>query len=215
MLLRAFALLALSLLVGLPRLSAQEGASTLSVIKYWETCPDFLSEQKDLVLEELKTTKKLRLPQEIYGGMTLLVAEDKELSLRTSSLSLWTLRVLPLTNGGYILAVITTVEEPTADSQLHFYSPGWKPLKTGDYFTPPKVESFFAGGGLPPELKANLSPLYTRYTFDREGRLSVKLSVPTLLDDASRDALSKQITSARSLPYVWQSDRFRPSFPTR
>lgn len=205
------AMLALALLSwGSRQAVAQTPTPSVSITKYWEACPDFLTEQKELVLEVLKMPEQERkLPYDIYGGLSLLRYSDRELSLRTSSLSVWTLRILPLSNGGHILALITTVEEPSRDSQIHFYTPGWSPLRSSDYFAPPSPRDFFTKGQIKPELERLLSPLYCTYSFTAEGNLDLQLSPVTILDDTLRDTLSEELAQMPHLLYEWSKDRYR------
>lgn len=190
-------------------LCAQNVEGKLSIIRYWETCPDFISEQKEIVLEALDKEAKQKLPLELYGGFTLLKVNNDELTIRTSSLSTWTLRTLKTSEGKEILAVIRTVESPIADSQLDFYTSSWIPLKRSEYFSSPKGEHFFNDRKDFEMLDKYLSPLYTTYTFTSSHQLEIKLSHPDWLNDEKKEELNQAFDRSTPLYFEWQGKSFK------
>lgn len=181
-----------------------------SVRHYWETSPEFSSEEKDLVLNVLDSLPQLKLPHRIYGDMVLLESDSTNLGLQTSAEGKWALRLLPMANGAPLLAVIHTVSSPIEDSSLQFYTPQWESVPSEDLF---RVD-------LNDLLPANLSeddrtrlgqllyPLYLTYRWLSGGRLEVKVSMPILLNDSSREGDKSLIESLVPREYRWDGSHF-------
>lgn len=199
-------LLALSLPCGAWAQSLSIGASLRS---YFELYPELDAESKDLVLEVLDKGEKHKLPYKIYESLELIQASDSTLTIRTSPLSTWTLRLLSLPGGKPLLMTIETVEEPLVDSQLSFWSPEWQPLESQAFFTEPTAYDFTRDKAEDAELREYLRPLYCCYTMSDKGLLLLRLTTPTLLNDTTREAISKAITALPPLSYRWTGKQWQ------
>lgn len=189
-------------------LSSQTANAPQGIKDYWSSCPDFNSEQKDLVLEVLDKLPELKMPHRIYGDLSLLYASEDALSLRTSKLGVWTLRILPQPKGGQVLAVITTVEAPTVDSQIQFYRPNWEPLPRTQFISLPTAKDFVRNSNQAEVLLPLISPLYTHLSFDGE-LLDIQLSSPIILDDHRRKQLGGELEGLPHLLYRWDKGKGR------
>lgn len=174
---------------------------------YWASCPDFTSEEKQLVRDVLDSLPQISLPHHIYQGLTLVEADSLTLSLRTSRLSSWTLKVLPRANAYSILAVITSVDEPIADSQIAFYTNTWVHYDRPQLMTPPSSSDFLRGHPEAPRLRKLLSPLYLRFRWLNDRELSATLSMPTILDDQTREQDQALLQAIAPLRYRWDGQR--------
>lgn len=196
--------LALALAISVLRVSAQATLRTL-----WETCPDFRSEQKDLVLNALDSLEQIQLPHHLYEGLELMQADSLTLGLRDTALSTWSMRLLPLVNGTSLIAVIRTVEKPVADSRVDFYTTDWKPLLGKDLLALPTAQDW---AGLSTEksqrLSALLYPLYMSFRWLPKAGIEMKVSTPTLLNDASRKEDEQLIEQLPPIVLHWDGARF-------
>lgn len=190
-----------------PTLSAQTETRP-----YWETSPEFASEDKDLVLNVLDSLALIKLPHRIYEELELLAVEKDLLSLKTSASGQWSLRLLPLPNGTPLLALIRTVNTPIGDSALQFYTPSWEEIKDSNaVFSAPRASDF-----IPTSMSATdrarleqlLYPLYLVYKWAPQSRLEVSVSTPTLLSDATREADRKLIEAIPHKKYQWKGGHF-------
>lgn len=197
------------LTLGMAKLSAQTTVGSPSLKDYWSTCPEFNSEQKDLVLDALDKKTELKLPYRIYGDLTLLEATEDMLSLRSSKVSVCTIQLLAHPKLGQIIALIRTVTTPTEDSQISFYTQEWKPLPTAQFISLPRARDFLRGSTSAEALLPYLSPLYACYSMGSDALLSIKLSTPTILSDEERAKLSADFAALPSLSYRWDKSKGR------
>lgn len=71
-----------------------------------------------------------------------IALSDDYIALKTSDVGSLEVKLLPLVNGTYIIAVISTVCGPACDSHINFYTTAWVPLSTRDLF-PEKDKAWF------------------------------------------------------------------------
>lgn len=175
-----------------------------------ETYPEFNSEQKDLVLSVLDSLPSLKLPHRIYGELELLDVKTDMLLLRTSSLSTWSIKLLPQSDGKKLYCIIETLEEPTRDSYMRLYSAEWKPLNRPDALPRVELKDFIKGHSDRERLERLLTPLYTSYQYIDGDVLQVKVETPTLLNDDTREEDKKLIEGLPKLRYRWNKSRWLP-----
>lgn len=197
------------LLCAIMSLSAQT-----EVRPYWETSPEFSSEEKDLVINVLDSLPQIKLPHRIYDDLELLQVGSDLLSIKTSLVGQWSMRLLPMPNGTPLLSVIRTVSEPIGDSELQFYTPSWGLVADSSLFVRPGRASFIPQD-IPAEDKARLEqllyPLYLVYRWLPEGGIEVSASSPVLLSDSSRAEDQRLLALIKPKRYRWQGTRFVPN----
>lgn len=189
---------------------AQETKNKLE--SYIELYPEFDSERKDLLLEALSKREAIKsYPHTIYEDLQLLALDSLGVRVRTSKLSTWELRRLPLGAGQELLAVIETAEEPIADSQISFYDSSWHYVTGQSHFEPPTAAflSSFVASEERARLVNLLQPLYLKYQLNAKGELELKVSVPTLLNDETRASDQALIQSLPTLRYQWQRGKYQ------
>lgn len=173
-----------------------------------ETYPEFNSEQKDLVLSVLDSLPGLKLPHRIYGELELLEAKPDMLLLRTSSLSTWSLKLLPQSEGKRLYCVIETLDEPTKDSYMSLYSSSWQALNRPEALPRVELKDFIKGHSDRERLERLLSPLYTSYQYIDSDSLQVKVELPILLNDDTREEDKRLIEGLPKLRYRWNKSRW-------
>lgn len=80
---------------------------------------------------------------EMYSTSRITRFSGQCIDVHISEVSSAQIFTLPTPDDG-IAAIIYTVDAEGADSQIEFYSPLLKPLKTGKYFTPPTLTDFLS-----------------------------------------------------------------------
>lgn len=202
--------LVLVLLAMLSTARAQEAKGKLE--GYIELYPEFDSERKDLLLEALTKREAIKsYPHTIYEDLQLLALDSLGMRVRTSKLSTWELRRLPLGGGQELLAVIESAEEPIADSQISFYDSSWRYISGQSYFEAPTpaLLSTFVPSEERTRLTNLLQALYIKYQFNAKGELELKVSTPTLLNDETRASDEALIKSLPTLRYQWQRGKYQ------
>ncbi len=90
----------------------------------------------------LVDTGKTVIPYSL-GEIRKLAHSPDFLKIRTSGIGTTQLKLLPLINGTYIVCVIKTVCGKACDSNIRFYSTGWKELEAKTLLSHISAASFF------------------------------------------------------------------------
>lgn len=186
----------------------QAEVDSLSWHLYWQSNPYFTKEQKELILEASRNINNSVLPKHIYSGLSLLDVNHNYLSLQTSRLSSWSLKVLPLGKHKVLLSVITRVEAPIPDSQIQFYTSSWEQLPQSMFIKSPNL-SDFEGSSLADLYKYLSTELYISYQYEADNILSAKLLPPIILRDDIREDLIKHIHSLPKVYYSWDNNAWK------
>jgi len=97
--------------------------------------------RKDLV-DLYESGKEARLQNTMTGYSQLSKLTPDYLLLKVTERSTVEMKMLPLVNNTHIIAMVTTIEGPVADSRIDFFSTEWQPLASSDLFTPVSSEWF-------------------------------------------------------------------------
>lgn len=96
-----------------------------------EDFADFLaSKMKAVVKNKLEGQSELKELTEDYAF------------LKTTSISTFQMKILPLNDTTKVVCVVQTVNAPVADSRIHFYTTNWNELSTSLFITPPTISQF-------------------------------------------------------------------------
>lgn len=196
-------------LVGLTLLIASTLAIAQGTIRdYLPYAPDMSEDQRAILKSMPQHLDSLSTPYELGAGLTIVQTDGKQhITLRTSTLSTWSLCLLPLVNGTQVLGVIETIDEPIQDSHISFYTQEWEPIESSKLFLGVKAENFIA---LAPSeereyLERALYPLYTSYQWEVGDRvqLTIRPTPPLAMTDEQSARIRPLFKQIGSLTYEW------------
>lgn len=157
-----------------------------------------------------------QVPLELDLGVKLLSFSPQGLTLQTSEVGRWELRLLPLLGGNSLSAVIETVSAPQTDARLSFFDKDGRPLQTRsplltlpeakDFIGSMKLSSTWACG----RLRELLYPLHYEMSWQvgDEPILLVRPSVLLSEEDRQSTELMQLLTLLPTLTYRWTGSVF-------
>ena len=219
--LQQFALLALVLLSALYRVEAQEVKASSALLEAFGKTNILDEERRQRVISLLSQDTTLILPLDLELDAELVAFSDRTLSLKTSAVGSWELRLLPLLNGSSLTSVIERVTRPQADARITFLDQEGEVIKT-EIVALPTAEDFLRSLQLPEtssgyRLRELLRPLHYQLSW-ADGQADVLLVTPSLLlteEDKASTELAALIAQLPSLASVWDGKSFAPFTPRK
>ncbi|MDE6334069.1 MAG: DUF3256 family protein [Muribaculaceae bacterium] len=135
-----------------------------------------------------------------YGGEARMTSlADASLSFDMDKDVNMQLAIIPAAKSDTLLAVITTLHMPVADSDIRFYSTDWQPIAKAPFAMPGYAE-WLSPGGLADrrDVQAELLFMPVSADFDREAKV-LRLANKALdyLDKSRADSISPMIVEAK------------------
>ena len=214
--LQQFALLALVLLSALYRVEAQEVKASSALLEAFGKTNILDEERRQRVISLLSQDTTLLLPLDLELDAELVAFSDRTLSLNTSAVGSWELRLLPLLNGSSLTSVIERVTRPQADARITFLDQEGEVIET-EIVALPTAEDFLRSLQLPEtssgyRLRELLRPLHYQLSW-ADGQADVLLVTPSLLlteEDKASTELAALIAQLPSLASAWDGKSFAP-----
>lgn len=210
---RQYCLLILLLLGSLPAFAQR---SDLAPLREAFAGSDILDEElRGKILHHLEQDSASQT-LELDLGVKLLAFSPTQLSLQTSAVGRWDLRLLPLLGGNSLSAVIETVLAPQTDARLSLFDRDWRPLQSpspllllpqaSDFLTPLHLPASSASS----RLQELLYPLHYEMQWANEGDATLLIRPALLLseEDQRSPELLRLIASLPTLTYRWTGASF-------
>lgn len=99
-------------------------------------------DQKEILSALPEDTAIVTVSNILGGDVERVTMTNDYVAIKTSDIGMLQIKLLPLINNSYIIAVVKTVCDQACDSQIDFYTTDWKHLSTADLF-PKKDKQWF------------------------------------------------------------------------
>jgi len=175
-------------------------------------CPLLTKVNREDFADFLESKMKAQVKNKMDKMSEMKVLTKDYVSLQTTSLSNFQMKLLQLNDTTKIICVINTVCGPVCDSRISFYTTQWKELPSKDYIDMPGMESFF----ITPEsaklaayndARASLDFYLLKSDLSKDSNeLVFTFTSPQNLDESSAKALEPFLK--KELVYVWKDGRF-------
>ena len=205
----------LALFLGSTILASAQSSKLAPLREAFAVCDVLDAELRDKILHHLEQDST-QVPLELDLGVKLLSFSPQGLTLQTSEVGRWELRLLPLLGGNSLSAVIETVSAPQTDARLSFFDKDGRPLQTRsplltlpeakDFIGSMKLSSTWACG----RLRELLYPLHYEMSWQvgDEPILLVRPSVLLSEEDRQSTELMQLLTLLPTLTYRWTGSVF-------
>ena len=205
----------LALSLGSTILTSAQSSKLAPLREAFAVCDVLDAELRDKILHHLEQDST-QVPLELDLGVKLLSFSPQGLTLQTSEVGRWELRLLPLLGGNSLSAVIETVSAPQTDARLSFFDKDGRPLQTRsplltlpeakDFIGSMKLSSTWACG----RLRELLYPLHYEMSWQvgDEPILLVRPSVLLSEEDRQSTELMQLLTLLPTLTYRWTGSVF-------
>ncbi|MCD7711048.1 MAG: DUF3256 family protein [Porphyromonadaceae bacterium] len=182
---------------------------------YFITAPSALLPQLDSngrkdLLDFYDAGQEKHLTNALGGDLFIERIDERQITLRLSSVSTLQIALLPVADTIGVIAVIHTVSLPASDSRIAFYDTQWRPLEGVSRFTPPTVEAFFDKGTKEERKEAAATINLLPHTYRITGE---SLEVTQTLADYLPEEIYRRIApflAKNPLLYRWNGKRFLP-----
>ncbi|WP_321518005.1 DUF3256 family protein [uncultured Bacteroides sp.] len=175
-------------------------------------CPLLTKVNREDFADFLESKMKAQVKNKMDKMSEMKVLTKDYVSLQTTSLSNFQMKLLQLNDTTKIICVINTVCGPVCDSRISFYTTQWKELPSKDYIDMPGMESFF----ITPEsaklaayndARASLDFYLLKSDLSKDSNeLVFTFTSPQNLDESLAKALEPFLK--KELVYVWKDGRF-------
>lgn len=131
---------------------------------------------------------------------------DDYIALKTTNSSTMQIKMLPLEDGGHILAVVKSVKAEAENSHVEFYDLDWKKLPGADFFEVPAIEDFFISPDSAVKYVDKCDMYLVKYSLT--GNDTVLLTEYTMLSYMNIDDGKLLAPLMRNVVYRWNGRRF-------
>ena len=131
---------------------------------------------------------------------------DDYIALKTTNSSTMQIKMLPLEDGGHILAVVKSVKAEAENSYVEFYDLDWKKLPGADFFEVPAIEDFFISPDSAVKYVDKCDMYLVKYSLT--GNDTVLLTEYTMLSYMNIDDGKLLAPLMRNVVYRWNGRRF-------
>lgn len=204
------------------RIGVQAQTAEECLLKMPEDFLPYLTETNRADMPDFLKSNMLAQVKNRFSEQTqMLQLSDSYLCLMLDSAAVLQLKLLPLGDGGKIIALAYTLKAPAADSDLRFYTTEWKSLPSDNYFRRPEADDFFlpadsllqAGVAFDSVERQEAWRVYREapfmeYKFSSDSNdLQITQSVAPYLDEESRPQVLKYL---RKEPKIlkWRNEHF-------
>lgn len=164
----------------------------------------------DFLESKMKAEVTNRLGQK--SEMTELTPDY--IRMQMTSRSFWQMKMLDVNDSTRVVCTVSTVNGPVPDSDIRFYTPGWKELPVASFIQLPAQSDFLSvpdsldDNGVQQALSQADMPLVMADLSSKSDTLTFTFTTPRYMDKEANEVLKPFIRPL--LKYVWREGRFVP-----
>lgn len=180
-------------------------------------CPLLTQVNRADFIDFIESKMKAEVSNRLGGKSQMTELAPTYLRIRLTESTDWQMKLLPTAQGDTLICVVTTVELPTADSHIEFYTTSWRPLSASVYLPKrPETRDFVASAdllkdayGRPLSALSRADMHLVRWTLAPDNNdLTALLTTPDYMEKEQAEKLRPHLKGA--LRYRWSGTAFLP-----